>query len=181
MSESRIVVRSGTSLDSEAIKRVLLEANGHLENTIPPEQWENYKVSIEAAAAGKGNTTQARLVAELDEEIVGTAFLFESSEMAYGYVGIHTPIVRMLAVAKEARGLGIATELIRVVAALARESGAEFLHLHTSEMMESAVRLYVRLGFERAYEYDTLNGEVLAMCYRLPLKETELLKYRNYK
>ncbi|MFC3747068.1 GNAT family N-acetyltransferase [Paenibacillus sp. GCM10012306] len=181
MPESRIVIRSGTSLDSEAIKHVLLDANGHLENTLSRKQWENYKANIEAAASGKGNATKARLVAELDGEIVGTVFLFESSELAYGYAGIHTPIIRMLAVAKKARGLGVATELIRVVAALARESGAELVHLHTSDMMESAVRLYARLGFERAYDYDTLNGEVLAMCYRLPLNETELLKCINFK
>jgi len=176
MSESRIIVRLETPSDREAVRSVLLDAYGQYEHTLSQELWEKYKADIEGAAAGKGGATKARLVAELDGAIIGSVFLFESSETAYGFVGIHTPIIRLLAVAKAARGLGVATELIRASAALARESGATQLHLHTSDLMDSAVRLYERLGFERAFDHDTVNGEVHVKSYRLQLNETELLK-----
>ncbi|TVY04256.1 GNAT family N-acetyltransferase [Cohnella terricola] len=176
MPESRIVVRLETPSDRESVRRVLLGAYGQYENTLSRELWENYIEEIEAAAAGKGAATKARFVAELDGAIVGSVFLFESSETAYGYAGISTPIIRLLAVVKAARGQGVATELIRACAELAHAGGAESLHLHTSDRNESAVRLYERLGFERAFECDRQYGDILAKSYRLQLNETELLR-----
>lgn len=42
-------------------------------------------------------------------------------------------------------------------------------------MMESAVRLYERLGFERAYDKEFHNGTVLVKSYRLKLSDAVLL------
>ncbi|MFC5703022.1 GNAT family N-acetyltransferase [Cohnella faecalis] len=174
MSDNRIVIREETPSDREAVKAVLFDAYGQYENTLSRERWEQYKENIEASAAG--GPTKARLVAELDGEIVGSVFVFESSDTAYGYSGIDTPIIRLLAVSQKARGFGVATELIRASAKLSRGWGAQTLHLHTSDLMESAVRLYERLGFERAYDYDIQNGEILVKSYRLQLKEAALLQ-----
>jgi len=43
-------------------------------------------------------------------------------------------------------------------------------------MMDSAVRLYERLGFERAFDKEFHNGTVLVKSYRLALNEAAFLK-----
>ncbi|WP_258235104.1 GNAT family N-acetyltransferase, partial [Paenibacillus agaridevorans] len=75
-----------------------------------------------------------------------------------------------------ARGAGVATELIRASAAYAREQGAATLHLHTSDLMDAAIRLYERLGFERAYDKEFMNGDILVKSYRLHLADSTLLQ-----
>ncbi|WP_115992065.1 GNAT family N-acetyltransferase [Cohnella lupini] len=176
MSDKKLTVRHAVSTDREATIGVLLDAYQQYEQTLSAERWAQYKDSILQAIDSA--TTKARLVAELDGEIVGSVFLYDSSETAYGapQLEIHNPIIRLLGVSRGARGFGVATELIRSSAKLALEWEADTLHLHTSDMMDSAVRLYERLGFERAYDKEFMNGDLLVKSYRLPLKESVLLQ-----
>jgi len=176
MTTKPIVIRSWRDGDRDAVLDVLLGAYGQYADTLSPERWTEYKASI--VHATDTPTTSERLVAELDGKIVGSVYVYDNSETAYGspQLEIRNPIIRLLGVSKEARGLGVATELIRESAKLAREWGADTLHLHTSDMMDSAVRLYERLGFERAFDKEFHNGTVLVKSYRLALNEAAFLK-----
>lgn len=176
MSVKAVIIRNAELADRDATREVLMDAYGQYEQVLPEPLWNQYKESILASVDGAD--TKARLVAVLNGEVVGSVFLFDSSEAAYGLpdLHIHSPIIRLLAVSKKARGYGVATELIRASAKLARDLGAETLHLHTSDMMDSAVRLYERLGFERAFDKDLMNGETLVKSYRLQLREAALLQ-----
>lgn len=176
MSGKAVIIRNAELADCDATREVLMDAYSQYEQVLPEPLWNQYKESILASVDGAA--TKARLVAVLDGEVVGSVFLFDSSEAAYGLpdLHIHSPIIRLLAVSKKARGYGVATELIRASAKLARDWGAETLHLHTSDMMDSAVRLYERLGFERAFDKDLMNGETLVKSYRLQLREAALLQ-----
>lgn len=170
-----IVVRDAGPGDRESILEVLLDAYGQYEDTMPGERWEEYKSNIAASVDAPGPF--ARLVAESEGELVGSAVLFDSSLVAYGRdLGIESPIIRLIAVKRSARGRGVATALIRESARRAQELGAYTLHLHTSDLMASAVRLYERLGFERAYDKDLYNGDILVKSYRLWLDGAALLK-----
>ncbi|MBW7458948.1 GNAT family N-acetyltransferase [Paenibacillus sepulcri] len=175
MSTKTIVIREAIDTDADAVQAVLLDAYGQYEQTLPEDRWEEYKENIISSVSEAA--TKSRLVAELDGEIVGSVFLFDSSEAAYGRsdLDIQNPVIRLLAVSRKARGLGVATELIRACARECREWGAQTVHLHTSDMMDSAVRLYERLGFERAFDKDIMNGNLLVKSYRLQLNETTLL------
>lgn len=176
MSGKAVIVRQAEPADRDATREVLLDAYGQYASVLSEPYWIQYRDSILASV--EGAETKERLVAVLDGEVVGSVFLFESSEAAYGRqdLQIHSPIIRLLAVSQKARGYGVATELIRASAKLARDWGAETLHLHTSDMMDSAVRLYERLGFERAFDKDIMNGETLVKSYRLLLKQAALLE-----
>ncbi|QMV43566.1 GNAT family N-acetyltransferase [Cohnella cholangitidis] len=176
MSDNKVVIRAAREGDRVAVKEVLKSAYQQYESTLSKERWAHYKENIDQSV--DSDTTKARLVAELNGEVVGSVFLYEGSDRAYGapQLEIHTPIIRLLGVSPNVRGLGVATELLRASAKLALEWGAETIHLHTSDIMDSAVRLYERLGFERAYDKEFNNGEVLVKSYRLQLKEAELLR-----
>lgn len=176
MSDKQIVVRDIVDSDLESVREVLLDAYEQYAISLPPESWEEYRTSI-VSSVTEANS-KAKLVAVVDGKVVGSVFIFDSSITAYGNeeLDIATPIIRLLAVSKQARHLGVATELIRASAKRALEWGADTLHLHTSDMMDSAVRLYERLGFERAYDKEFYKGNILVKSYRLLLKDTVLLE-----
>ncbi|MBB6633790.1 GNAT family N-acetyltransferase [Cohnella thailandensis] len=169
MPETKIRIRDAAEADREELRKILIEAYEQYASDIP-DRWEAYKESILASV--DGGAPKARLVAELNGEIVGSALLFDSSAEAYGdpELGIHSPIIRLLAVSPSHRGQGIATAILRESARRASEWGAETLHLHTSDVMAPAVRLYEYLGFERDYDKDVRQGDTLVKSYKLQLK-----------
>ncbi len=169
-------IRDALDGDREAIQAVSLEAYEQYAEVMSPDKWELYRESIRNSVYGDGPT--ARIVAEWDGEIVGSVLLFVSSDKAYGLpqLGIEDPIIRLLSVSPRARGKGVASALIKEGARRALIMGASYLYLHTSDMMASAVRLYERLGFERAYEKDMMNGETLVKSFRLDLRVSPWLQ-----
>lgn len=172
---NEIVIREATEQDRETIQTLLVDAYQQYDVTLPPERWEQYRQNIAASVDGDG--PKLRLVAVYNNEIVGSVLLFLSSEAAYGApeLDINSPILRLLAVLPKARGLGVGTKLIKEVAKRSLALGASTLHLHTSDMMSAAVKLYESLGFERAFDKDIQNGELLVKSYKLHLKEAAIL------
>ncbi len=81
--------------------------------------------------------------------------------------GPHEGEFRMLAVAHEARGLGVGAALVQQVIGRARELGLTGLAMSTQPTMLPAHRIYQRLGFERTPERDWS-----------PVPGVELLTYR---
>jgi ribosomal protein S18 acetylase RimI-like enzyme len=80
------------------------------------------------------------------------------------------PELRLLAVAEEARGQGVARALVDECIRYSRLSGANALGLHTSRSMIPAIRLYEGFGFTRAPEYDFHpEGAETVTAYRLRL------------
>ncbi|MBB3112476.1 GNAT superfamily N-acetyltransferase [Paenibacillus phyllosphaerae] len=174
MPEATIIIRDVIAEDQDAFLRVLVDAYAQYAEVLPPPRWEQYKQSLEASF--HEGAPVARIAAFADGELVGSLQLFASSIEAYGNpeLDIRNPIIRYLAVSPKTRGLGIATLLIREAIRRSQSLGADRINLHTSDMMASAVRLYERLGFERAYETDVYNGETLVKGFRLTLNETAL-------
>ena len=60
----------------------------------------------------------------------------------------------MLAVLPEFQGRGIGEALVRACLDRARADARERVYLDTTQWMESAQRLYQRIGFKRAPELD---------------------------
>ncbi|OMF89249.1 GNAT family N-acetyltransferase [Paenibacillus sp. FSL R7-0337] len=166
---TELVIREAVASDRGAIAGVLLEAYSEYAAVLPEPFWAEYRDSILGSV--HGDAPVFRIVAELDGQIVGSVLLFTSSEAAYGRpeLDIHTPIIRLLAVSPAVRARGVARLLIQEAAERAIALGAASLNLHTSDMMASAIRLYERLGFKRAYETDLKNGDTLVKGYRLEL------------
>ncbi|MFE5323069.1 GNAT family N-acetyltransferase [Paenibacillus sp. NPDC056579] len=174
-----ITIRDAGAADEEAVRQLMLGAYEQYAAVLPPARWEAYRESIASSAHGDGPI--ARIVAEIEGEIVGSVQLFDSSLAAYGRpeLDIRSPIIRLLSVSPQSRGLGIATELIKESVRRCLALKASALHLHTSDMMQSAVRLYERLGFERAADKDIRNGDALIKGYRLLLNESILLQWQE--
>jgi ribosomal protein S18 acetylase RimI-like enzyme len=78
-------------------------------------------------------------------------------------------VIRLLAVAPGARGLGLGRSLTEECIARARRDGAYVVGPYTVIEMEVAQGLYERMGFVRDPRYDQQSGGVRILAYRLDL------------
>lgn len=164
--KTNVVVRATDAADRENIEQVLLDAYEQFQEVLTHQQWEEYRSNIIAAISA--NKSWAKLLAEVDGNPVGAVLLYTSSVTAYGpaAVSIEHPIIRLLGVKRSARGQGVATALVEACIRLAQEAGAGYIYLHTSDLMQEAIALYEKLGFERMPEKEFTNQAILVKCYR---------------
>jgi GNAT superfamily N-acetyltransferase len=166
-----VVVRDALEAERGAIREITLRAYREYARIMAPTAWEGLAGAVEGALA---TTLPAeRIVAVREREIIGSVMLFPAAADVYGGAAraVPWPELRLLAVAQSARGSGVGKRLVEEVIRRARESGATDLGLHTSTSMQSAVRMYERLGFLRDPENDFQpEGAELVLAYRLPLR-----------
>jgi GNAT superfamily N-acetyltransferase len=165
-------IRDARSDDRGAVETVTLAAYEQYA-VLMPAHWDGYRQNILATLAAV--QPDAQIVAEEEGRIVGTVLLYPTgSVMARpggGSTTLAEPEVRLLAVAPEARGRGVGVALMHVCVRRARQSGAAALTLHTTDVMQAAMRLYERLGFRRAPELDIQPAPgVTIKGYRLGLE-----------
>jgi GNAT superfamily N-acetyltransferase len=166
-----VIVREAHARDREAVRDVTLAAYQEFAATMPT-LWDGYRQSILGTLADVTPATQ--LVAERAGVIVGTVLLYPPGPIRYTPddepVELRWPEVRLLAVAPAARGRGVAAALMAACVARARQSGAAALALHTTDLMQTAMRLYQRMGFVRVPELDFHPAPDLTVKgYRLDL------------
>ena len=157
-----------------AVAELTRRAYAQYATIMTPAAWVGLRTAIEGALAAQNRAALgiACIVAERARAIVGSVFLYAPASNAYGGEGPRAacPEVRLLAVAPEARGQGVGEALMRECMRRARDSGANELGLHTSHSMQAAMRMYQRMGFERAREHDFQPpGAELVEAYRLRL------------
>ena len=166
-----MLIRDAQPSDRQAIRDVTLAAYQEYAAHMPGF-WDGYRQNIIATLDDIGSAEQ--LVADEDGVIVGTVLLYpprrvqvsrrDSLEMLW-------PEVRLLAVAPAGRGRGIGAALMQECVRRARKSGARALSLHTTDLMQTAQRMYERMGFARFPELDFHPAPgVTVKGYRLELE-----------
>jgi GNAT superfamily N-acetyltransferase len=168
---SGLTVRSAEPGDRDGIQAVTLDAYLEYAATIPA-YWEGYRQNILATLAAAAPGTQ--IVALDGDRLVGAVLLYPAGvaiENPGGTAATLTwPEVRLLAVAPSARGRGVGAALMHECIQRARNAGATALTLHTTDLMQAAMRLYERLGFERAHDLDLEPAPgIIAKGYRLDM------------
>ena len=166
-----IRVRDVRPDERAAVRELTLRAYGEFATLMTPAAWAGLDQAVRAALDAEGGPAE-RIVAEREGTIVGSVMLYPPATDAYdGLTGrVSWPEVRLLAVAPEARGLGVGQALMDECVRRARAMGATDLGLHTSASMRGAMRIYQRMGFVRAPEHDFRpEGAELVEGYRLPL------------
>jgi GNAT superfamily N-acetyltransferase len=164
------VVRDARASERDAIRDLTLRAYAEYSTVMTPESWNGLSGAVQAALAS--TERMERIVADDNGTLIGSVLLYPPSARAYGELaGAHeSPELRLLAVAREARGRGVGRALVEECIRRARGAGAETLGLHTSRSMAPAMRLYERMGFERAPDLDFQPpGAELVEGYRLRL------------
>lgn len=166
----QIVVTELVEKDKEIVRRILIESYQQYESEYKsPEVWQDYLADITASIDNP--QVDKILVAKSGEDVLGTLQLFQSSEKAYERpeLEIFSPIIRLLGVHPNARGRGVAQELLKASIDYAKEQGATSLYLHSSDIMHKAIRLYEWFGFKRDFSKEFHNHDNLVKCFRLDL------------
>jgi ribosomal protein S18 acetylase RimI-like enzyme len=163
-------VRDARPDERAAVRDLTLRAYREFESVMDPASWAGLDGAVRAALASTGRADC--IVAEERGLVIGSVMLYEPNAAAYGDLAqaVECPEVRLVAVAPEARGRGVARALMEECIRRARARGAEWLGLHTSRSMRTAMALYARMGFERDPRTDFQPpGAELVEGYRLRL------------
>lgn len=176
-----IGLRDARPGDLDRLSRLLAEVYGEFQPHFPDDLWQAYLGEIVDVRSRRGSEL---IVAELAGRLVGTVgFYPEGSRSALEGWPVGWASIRTLAVLPEVRGRGVGAALTRECLRRAHEGGAAAVGLHTNPFMAAANRLYERLGFLRAPEFDVEIGEMFsgrrlppgaswrAQAFRLDLKE----------
>jgi predicted N-acetyltransferase YhbS len=170
--EAQVRIRDARPEDRDAILDVTLAAYQEYAACMPGF-WEGYRQNIVAAVSDAGEAEQ--LVAEDGGAIVGTVLLYPPRRMRISQresLDMPWPEVRLLAVAPGARGRGVGAALMRECVRRVRLANGTTLSLHTTDLMQTAMRMYERMGFVRAPELDFHPAPgVTVKGYRLDLKK----------
>lgn len=150
-----MIIRDALQSEYEIIRELRLQAYEEHSAKIPQEHWNALKHQI--VSDDHTNPDIEYIVAEIDGEILGTVVLFPAK--IQGYEGLvedklEYPELRKLAVSSKARGKGVAKALVKECIKRSKEKGYSAMGLHTSDFMESAVKLYENMGFVRVPEND---------------------------
>jgi GNAT superfamily N-acetyltransferase len=168
--KDRLKIRDARSRDRDAARRVTLSAFQQYAAVMPPPRWEGYRENILATLTDPAPARH--LVAEKEGVILGSVLLYPpGTAFSTPDEGpLACPEVRLLAVAPEARGQGIGPALMKECIRRARRLGVVCLNLHTTDMMQVAMRMYERMGFVRAPALDFHpDPSIIVKAYRLDL------------
>ncbi|WP_409250807.1 GNAT family N-acetyltransferase [Bacillus sp. SCS-153A] len=164
-----ISIRAAKKEELPVIRAQRVQAyEGHIPS-IPTEHWEALKQAISSEADQQPGVDL--LVAEIGGTIVGSAALFPARTDAYDGIvkELDYPEIRMLAVAAEYRGKGVASALLKECVTRAKSQGFEFIGLHTGDFMNDAISLYEKFGFKRIpqYDFEPENDGIIVKAFRL--------------
>jgi GNAT superfamily N-acetyltransferase len=165
-----LTIRDARPDERDAINALTQRAYAEYATIMTAAAWAGLERAMRSALASDERVE--RIVALRDDALVGSVMLYPAAADAYGGAvsRASSPEVRLLAVAPEARGLGVGRALMAECVRRARAAGASALGVHTSQSMQIAMAMYERMGFVRAAASDFQPpGAELVKAYRLPL------------
>lgn len=171
---NQFTLRDARAQDQDAIRGVTLAANEEYARIVPA-QWVGYRQNILSTLADV--TPAEQIVAERNGVILGTVLLYPANTVFQvedgATVQLEFPEVRLLAVEPAARGQGVGKALMRECIERARRAGAAALTLHTTDIMQVAMKMYERMGFVRTPQLDfEPTPGLLIKGYRYALNAT---------
>ena len=163
------MIRDARAEEREKIETLTRLAYDELANAMEPSAWKALESAMSAVLRDSGDAQC--IVADDDERIVGSVFLYRAGADAYDDGdALASPEFRLLAVAPNTRSRGIGRKLVEECIRRSKASGATELGLHTSKSLVAAVALYESMGFTRVPERDFRpEGAELVEGYRLRL------------
>jgi ribosomal protein S18 acetylase RimI-like enzyme len=182
--DSDLELRDARADELAEVAELLREVYGVFWEHFPRTVWKSYITEIVDVRARLDESEL--IVAECDGHIAGTITFYPQAlrsaieRWPQGWASIRT-----LGVLAPYRRRGIGEALSRECVRRARAYGNEAIGLHTASYLAAATRLYGRLRFRRAPEFDVEIGEMFAgrplpsgeswqaLAYRLDLREVK--------
>jgi ribosomal protein S18 acetylase RimI-like enzyme len=158
---SGLVVREAGIHELDAIASLLEQAYSEYRPHFPADAWERYIGEIVDVRSRLKDSVL--IVAASESGVVGTVGFYADADLSAlerwppGWASM-----RALAVRSNARRRGVGEALGLECIRRAKRQRAQAIGLHTAPFMTAATRLYERLGFRRAPDFDIEIGEMFA-------------------
>jgi len=152
--QEELLIREATLAERPAIADLTRDSYSEYASSRPDKSWLDYEERTRKTILEDNNIL--RLTALLKDRIVGSVVLCPPYEMRRGNVLVKNiyPEMRLLAVSKDFRNLGIGAKLIDECEKIALSKGFKTITLHTTILMQTAKLMYERRGYSRYQEID---------------------------
>ena len=155
-----MTIREATPADLPALQRLARLGWSEFSQQMLPENWSKLQQTVTGIQTYETLFNQAwGIVAETPaHHVAGMCFLVPSGNPTVIYEQ-EWSYIRLLTVDPHYAGRGIGRLLLESCIARAKADGEETMALHSSEMMERARGLYLRLGFRQERELSQILGK----------------------
>ena len=158
------IIRPAYPEERDAVEQLVKEAYQEFRPLFTPDIWERWLDNLSRAIHSEEGIL---LVVESAGILQGAVkFYPDASQAGLGHWPPGSASMRVLAVRPGSRMRGYGWLLVTECLRLARELGVARIYLYTGVFMDAARRLYEKLGFVRAKEFDRDPGPI---AYRLDL------------
>ncbi|HAF29006.1 MAG TPA: GNAT family N-acetyltransferase [Bacteroidales bacterium] len=172
MDNQSYIVRSAIPIEFEEIGKLLVQVYSHLDGfPKATEQPEYYRMLANIGEQTKKPETEL-LVAVSSNGKVGGVVVYFSDMKYYGSGGTATleknaSGFRLLAVDPSCRGLGLGKLLTNACIEKAKLKKHRNVVIHTTKAMQTAWKMYEKIGFKRSEDLDFMQGELPVFGFRL--------------
>lgn len=156
------ILRNFAGNDAQAVNALALRAFEQFQDAY--EDWPVFRARLDLASLGGVGEV---IVAEVNGQIAGAVAYLGPGAPKAPFFQPDWPVMRMLVVSPDARGLGIGRVLAEECLRRAKRDGAKTFALHTSALMHVALPMYERMGFKRIADASAIHG----VNYGVYLKE----------
>lgn len=174
MNTQEYIIRNAKTTEFEEIGKLMVLVYSQLEGfPNESEQPNYYKMLANIGDLTHNPETQLLVAVTTDNKIVGGLVYFSDMQF-YGSGGIatkeqNTSGFRLLAVNPNNRDQGIGKLLIKDCIEKAKSKKHHQLIIHSTMAMQTAWKMYERLGFKRSEDLDFMQGELAVFGFRLLL------------
>lgn len=148
------MLRNYRESDKEKINSLAVEAFEQFQDSY--SDWPTFRSNIANMAAL--SEVGEIIVAEIENKVVGSVAYIKPGAPKSQLFRPEWPIMRMLVVSPSYRGSGIGRALAEECLNRAKRDGASVFALHTSEIMQIALPMYIRMGFKLLFTTPKVQG-----------------------
>jgi GNAT superfamily N-acetyltransferase len=167
-------VRNAKPLEFSEIGKLMVHVYSQLEGFPKELEQPNYYKMLANVGELTNKPETELLVAVSNEGKIAGAVVYFGDMQYYGSGGTATQEknssgFRLLAVDPTTRGGGIGKILTQACIQKAKDSKRVQLIIHTTNAMQTAWKMYEKIGFKRSVDLDFMQGELSVFGFRLAL------------
>jgi N-acetylglutamate synthase-like GNAT family acetyltransferase len=169
---TKVEVRNARTGELQQVGQLMVDVYSTLEGFPKPvEQPAYYQLLANVGELTTKRETEILVATSVENKIKGAVVYFGDMQY-YGSGGTATQEkdaagFRLLAVAQDARGSGIGKVLTIACIDKAKAQHRQQVIIHTTKAMQTAWKMYEKLGFKRSGDLDFLQGELPVFGFRL--------------
>ncbi|MGE4290559.1 MAG: GNAT family N-acetyltransferase [Salinivirgaceae bacterium] len=174
MKNEKIGIRNARPDEFESLGQLMVKVYSQLEGFPKPDEQPAYYEMLASIGQQTLKPCTELLVAVTKDDVVAGGVVYFSDMQYYGSGGTATQEknasgFRLLAVDPAFRGLGIGYQLTRECIEKARFHKNQQVVIHTTQAMQTAWKMYEKIGFVRSLDLDFMQGQLPVFGFRLKL------------